>query len=98
MNGDLTIGMLVAYQSLVASFNRPLGNLVDFGGPSRSCRGDMNRLDDVMRYPRGPAVQRAAEGAARAARPPEAQTPKVTLRDVSFGYSPLEPPLIETST
>jgi NHLM bacteriocin system ABC transporter peptidase/ATP-binding protein len=94
MSGELTIGMLVAYQALVTSVNRPLGNLVNFGGTLQELEGDMNRLDDVMRYPEDPQYQRA--GAARTAVDSSLKlNPKVTLRDVSFGYSPLEPPLIE---
>ncbi len=93
MSGDLTIGMLVAYQSLVSSVNRPLGNLVSFGGTLQELQGDMNRLDDVMRYPEDPQYKRSAKrtrdgGAVKL-------NPRVTLRDVTFGYSPLEPPLIE---
>jgi NHLM bacteriocin system ABC transporter peptidase/ATP-binding protein len=95
MSGDLTIGMLVAYQSLVASVNRPLGNLVNFGGTLQELQGDMNRLDDVMHYPEDPQYERVAS----ASRPGDGArlklNPRVTLRDVSFGYSPLEPPLIE---
>jgi NHLM bacteriocin system ABC transporter peptidase/ATP-binding protein len=94
MSGDLTIGMLVAYQSLVASVNRPLGNLVGFGGTLQELQGDMNRLDDVMRYPEDPQYKRAAK-APRGGNASLKLNPKVTLRDVSFGYSPLEPPLIE---
>ncbi len=94
MSGDLTIGMLVAYQALVASVNRPLGNLVNFGGTLQELQGDMNRLDDVMRYPEDPQYRRVA----RRARPGDGSiklNPRVTLRNVTFGYSPLEPPLIE---
>lgn len=94
MSGDLTIGMLVAYQSLVSSVNRPLGNLVSFGGTLQELQGDMNRLDDVMHYPEDPQYRRAAKRA-RGDGGAVKLNPRVTLRDVTFGYSPLEPPLIE---
>ena len=92
MGGELTIGMLVAYQALVASVNRPLGNLVNFGGTLQELEGDMNRLDDVMRYPEDKQYERVGTAGGDASLK---LNPKVTLRDVSFGYSPLEPPLIE---
>ncbi len=95
MSGDLTIGMLVAYQSLVSSVNRPLGNLVSFGGTLQELQGDMNRLDDVMRYPEDPQYRRAAKRARSGNGGAVKLNPRVTLRDVTFGYSPLEPPLIE---
>lgn len=94
MGGDLTIGMLVAYQSLVSSVNKPLGNLVSFGGTMQELQGDMNRLDDVTRYPEDPQYKR---GEANKAKPGGAVklNPRITLKDITFGYSPLEPPLIE---
>ena len=94
MGGDLTIGMLVAYQTLVASVNKPLGNLVSFGGTMQELQGDMNRLDDVTRYPEDPQYKRAA---AIKSKPGDAVklNPRITLKDITFGYSPLEPPLIE---
>src|SRR5439155_23183985 len=95
MNGDLTIGMLVAYQSLVGSVNRPLANLVNFCGTLQELQGDMNRLDDVMRYPEDPQYKRAARAMPKGDGARLKLNPRVTLRNVSFGYSPLEPPLIE---
>ena len=95
MSGELTIGMLVAYQSLVSSVNRPLGNLVSFGGTLQELQGDMNRLDDVTHYPEDPQYKREAKAPRPGGGASLKLNPKVTLRDVSFGYSPLEPPLIE---
>ncbi len=100
MNGDLTIGMLVAYQTLMASFTRPLNAFVSFGSTLQELEGDMNRLDDVLEYPEDVEYQRArefAEGARQPAVGPEVVklTGRVELRDVAFGYSPLEKPLVE---
>jgi NHLM bacteriocin system ABC transporter peptidase/ATP-binding protein len=95
MDGEFTIGMLVAYQTLVSSFNRPLASLVNFSGLLQELRGDMTRLDDVMVYPED--AQYARTGGAETT--PQGDAPKlsgkVELRNIKFGYSPLEPPLIE---
>jgi NHLM bacteriocin system ABC transporter peptidase/ATP-binding protein len=95
MHGVMTVGMLVAYQTLVGSFTRPLANLVNFGGTLQELEGDMNRLDDVLRYPAD--KQYARTGPAR--RPGGEKTLKLSgrieLREITFGYSPLDPPLIE---
>jgi NHLM bacteriocin system ABC transporter peptidase/ATP-binding protein len=96
MNGEFTIGMLVAYQTLVSSFTRPLANLVNFSGMLQELQGDMTRLDDVLAYPCDPQYTRFATAAENAEdRQALKLSGKVELRDITFGYSPLEPPLIE---
>ncbi len=59
MNGELTVGLLVAYQTLTGSFTRPLNNFVNFGSMLQELEADMNRLDDVLRYPQDKLYRRA---------------------------------------
>ncbi len=91
MMGDLTMGMLVAFQSLMASFLAPVNALVDLGATLQSMQGNMNRLDDVLRYP--------VDSQAMEDTPAEGAFDKlegyVELKDIRFGYSPLAPPLVE---
>lgn len=99
MNGDLTVGMLVAYQSLMASFRRPLNTFVGFGARLQELEADMNRLDDLLSHPQDKQYSPNGD------RPDTVQSGplenvvklsgRVQFRDVSFGYSPLEDPLIE---
>lgn len=96
VEGALTIGGLVAFQSLAQSFSQPIEGLVRFGSELQTVKGDIARLDDVLKY----------EPDARAARGMEAQPPRasgpargfVTLDRISFGYNLQEPPLIEDLT
>ncbi|MGI8604336.1 MAG: NHLP family bacteriocin export ABC transporter peptidase/permease/ATPase subunit [Verrucomicrobiales bacterium] len=94
MNGQLTIGMLVAFQVLFKSFSRPIKTFVNFGNTLQELQGDMNRLDDVLRYGQAPQYtkqyepQRELEGVIKL-------SGHIEFRDVSFGYSPLEAPLID---
>ena len=95
IDGHLTMGMLVAFQTIVASFNRPISDFVNFGGQLQELQGDMNRLDDVQRYREDEMYARAEQP-----RPPELKevvklTGKLEIKNLSFGYSPLERPLIE---
>jgi NHLM bacteriocin system ABC transporter peptidase/ATP-binding protein len=116
---DFTMGMLVAYQTLLNQFMRPIGSFVQFGSTLQELQADMNRLDDVLRYPEDPqytyekkaAASAAAAPAAKPGEPPGAVraaarpgapasatvklSGRVELRDVTFGYSPLDKPLIQ---
>lgn len=89
MDGFLSMGMLIAFQSLMASFVDPVNELVNLGSSIQEVHGDLNRLDDVLKYP---AEENAAPASA------EAVTDRldgyIELRNLTFGYSRLEPPLI----
>jgi NHLM bacteriocin system ABC transporter peptidase/ATP-binding protein len=96
MNGALTLGGLVAFQLLMVSFVTPVSRLVSLGGKLQTAEGDMNRLDDVLRYPIDPAIATETTDAADA----ETELPvklegRLELRGVTFGYSPLAPPLLD---
>ncbi|TEB13180.1 NHLP family bacteriocin export ABC transporter peptidase/permease/ATPase subunit [Pelotomaculum propionicicum] len=119
LDGHLSIGMLVAFQGLIASFMGPFGSMVNLGATLQEVEGSMKRLDDVLQYPLSRELAAAGEGravggpdtlpngapvAAPAAGEDEpgavGETPAkldgyVEFRNVTFGYSRLEPPLIE---
>jgi NHLM bacteriocin system ABC transporter peptidase/ATP-binding protein len=94
MNGDLSVGTLIAFQTLMGSFMGPITGLVDLSGRLQQIKGDLTRLDDVLRYPQDPRFT------APAAAPDTKSAPAklsgfVEVRGVTFGYSRLAPPLIE---
>jgi NHLM bacteriocin system ABC transporter peptidase/ATP-binding protein len=92
MDGHLTIGMLIAYQGLMLAFLAPVNKMVDLGSTLQEVKGDMNRLDDVLRA-------ETDRGLLNEDLPPGQAISKLEgyleLKDVSFGYSRLDPPLIE---
>ncbi|MBI4799480.1 MAG: NHLP family bacteriocin export ABC transporter peptidase/permease/ATPase subunit [Desulfarculus sp.] len=91
MDGGLTMGMLLAFQLLMGMFLGPLNALVGLGGSIQEMDGGMRRLDDVLRYPQDPSWQ---------AEPPAPAQARgklagfLELRDLTFGYSPVSPPLV----
>ncbi|RLE36725.1 MAG: NHLP family bacteriocin export ABC transporter peptidase/permease/ATPase subunit [Acidobacteria bacterium] len=100
MDGQLTVGMLVAYQSLMASFTRPLNTFVTFGATLQELEADMNRLDDVLQYPIDVDYEReekmASEGSEVVRSSDQIKlSGAVEMKDLSFGFSPLGKPLIE---
>lgn len=84
IDGHMTIGMLVAFQMILSGFKAPLNSFMSLGLTMLYARADIQRIDDVMDYelPKifGEEKQKL-EG-------------YVTFKNVSFGYSPLEQPLI----
>jgi NHLM bacteriocin system ABC transporter peptidase/ATP-binding protein len=93
LEGQMTIGMLVAFQSLMASFMSPVTGIVALGAELQEVEGEMNRLDDVLKYP----IDQEAEGELEETTPYTGQklAGYIELSYITFGYSSLEPPLIE---
>jgi len=57
MNGSLSMGMLIAYQSLTHEFLTPVNNLVGFGATLQELEADLSRLDDVLQNPTDPEAE-----------------------------------------
>ena len=92
MDGILTMGMLLAFQSLMTSFIEPVNRIVDLGGKLPLVEADLSRLDDLLRYP--PDDHVTSQRPADAEQGPGKLEGYLELRNVTFGYSRLEPPLI----
>ncbi len=100
MNGSLSIGMLVAYQTLTTGFLNPVNELVNFGSTLQDLEADLNRLDDVLENPVDPEAEREINGNSDNVLAPVTLNSfrlegNVELRSLNFGYYPLEPPLID---
>lgn len=87
MAGELSIGGLIAFQSLAGSFSAPIAGLVQFSGTWLTARSDLARIEDVFNYP----LPEAAPVIAHAAR----LSGRVEVRDLAFHHAPLSPPTIE---
>jgi ABC-type bacteriocin/lantibiotic exporter with double-glycine peptidase domain len=91
MSGQLSMGELVAFQILAISFMGPINQLVKLGGTVQEVQGDLKRLDDVLGHPTDPHVAPLA-GAPDTTRKLSGH---VQVRDLTFGYNPQLPPLLE---
>lgn len=99
MDGVMTVGTLVAFQSLMAGFLEPINQLVGLGGTLQEVEGEMNRLDDVLRHPPDPGVEpqnvEATIGTLASVSQIQSKlSGGLELRGIVYGYSRLEPPLI----
>jgi NHLM bacteriocin system ABC transporter peptidase/ATP-binding protein len=93
MDGQLSIGMLMAFQALLSGLLAPVGQMVDVGSVVQEVKSDMARLDDVLEARIDPAFEH--QSASVSDRPPHRLSGSVELRDVTFGFSPLEEPLVK---
>lgn len=92
IQGQMTIGMLVAFGGLMSSFLAPVSSLVNLGSVIQEFQGDLARLDDVLHNQIDHGVDQPPPDEATGAEPLKGQ---VEIQGLSFGYSRLEPPLIE---
>jgi ATP-binding cassette subfamily C protein len=94
IGGQLSIGELVAFQTLMFAFLAPVSNLVLMGGLLQELRGDLQRLDDVLDNPAdgSPVAGDLRDDRGRRIVRLEGH---VDLQDVTFGYSPLQTPVLE---
>jgi NHLM bacteriocin system ABC transporter peptidase/ATP-binding protein len=88
IDGAITLGTLVAFQSLMSSFSAPIAQLVQLADHLQLIKGGVERIEDVYNYPLD--GQNKPPQSARL----ERLVGRIELVDVEFGYSILEPPLI----
>ena len=96
MGGVLTVGTLIAFRTLMSSFMGPITMLMQIGTQYQEMHADINRLDDVLNYGQDKIFQKEI---------PEEEMYNdeyhrklegyVDIEGLNFGYSPLEPPLID---
>jgi len=106
MNGSLTIGTLVAFQALTSSLLNPIQFIIGLVSNIQTVKGDMARLDDVMDYTEDVCVASPETAASPSTSLPTTVRPArngklkldgyVEMKNISFGYSRLDLPLIES--
>ena len=91
INGQLSMGMLMAFCSLFDSFIDPVNKLVTFAQKIQTMKASVTRVEDVQKYPEDVRYSKAASA--------DSQQKKldgeIELQDISFGYSALKPALVE---
>jgi NHLM bacteriocin system ABC transporter peptidase/ATP-binding protein len=91
IQGKLTAGMLIAFNTLLAAFIAPVNELVGFVQKIQQIKADMSRVDDILRHEEDEVFKESEEKVERTGK----LSGQIELHDISFGYSKLEKPLIE---
>ena len=92
MFGNFTLGTIMVFQNYLSSFIAPAMSLIGASQTIQETRTEMERVEDVMNYPDDPYFndEPYKEGVDYAK-----LKGNVELKDITFGYSRLAPPLIE---
>lgn len=90
LKGELTIGMLTAFQGFMTSFMNPLNKLMDTGQTLIETRTQMERVEDIFNSKRDVTDESLIENISGSGK----LKGKVELKEVTFGYNPLSVPLI----
>ncbi|RMH56968.1 MAG: NHLP family bacteriocin export ABC transporter peptidase/permease/ATPase subunit [Candidatus Hydrogenedentota bacterium] len=94
MNGRITMGTFVAFHALSASFAGPVTRIINLATVIQALRARLVRLDDVLNHKHAPDL-RVAESTPVVAEEEEKLSGHLEIRNLTFGYSRFDPPLIE---
>jgi ABC-type bacteriocin/lantibiotic exporter with double-glycine peptidase domain len=98
MNGDMTLGALVAFTYLMSNFINPVNQLVSVGTMLHETESDMNIIDDVLNYEIDNQF-REKEQNQNIKQANNEQKSKLIgyfeMKNVTFGYNTTMPALIE---
>lgn len=89
LNGVFTVGMFIGLQILLNMFLAPFNQIVQFGALLQSLRIDLNRVDDVLLSQPDPIFLEKHSYIS-----PEKLYGHLTLKNITFGYSPRDNPLL----
>jgi len=90
MSGNFTAGMLLAFQGFLSSFIAPVNSILKIGQNFQEMRADMERVEDVMNYKTDVEYSENKNE-----NPCNKLTGKLEMKNVTFGYNKLVPPLVE---
>ena len=91
MEGRFTLGAVMMFHGFLGSFMSPAMTLVTAGQTIQEMRTQMERVEDVMEYPDDEAIVEHETEVKQMAK----LKGNLELKNVTFGYSRLDKPLIE---
>lgn len=101
IDGHLTIGMLIAFQTLSSGVSGPISEFVGLASQLQTCKAELKRLDDVMEYPEEKKFKDEINDAGAVNSNEKKYEPAVKLegnleiKNLQYGYSILEKPFID---
>jgi len=90
LEGQLTVGMLLAFQGYMAAFMDPVTSVMTGSQTLIEMRSQMERIEDVMKYPEDKKEDISVEEIEGDGK----LSGDVELKNITFGYNPFDAPLI----
>ncbi len=96
MNGRMTLGMLVAFLSMMIGMMAPIQEFINLTAEIQFVKGNVTKINDILDYPPqiqvfSPTMEDSFRGLDRGR---SRLVGEVEFRHISFGYNHLESPLI----
>jgi len=92
LKGEFTLGMITAFQGYLSSFLSPVNSFISAGQTIQEMQTEIERLEDVMNYPNDTIFDSAEvipeDGYSKL-------SGNIEIKNISFGYSILDNPLIK---
>lgn len=91
IDGKFTVGMILAFQGFMYAFMEPAHEIISTGQSMQELRTNMELIEDIMNYP---IDDMAAKNDISDDISYEKLLGNIELKNITFGYSPLDEPLV----
>ncbi len=91
LDGQITIGLLLAFQGFFSQFLAPIGTFMEMGSEVQEAVSKLERIDDVLNYPADVPEEIDWDGAKSC----ERLEGRLEFKDICFAYGRLSPLFIE---
>ncbi|MCP4051411.1 MAG: NHLP family bacteriocin export ABC transporter peptidase/permease/ATPase subunit [bacterium] len=99
MKGQLSMGMLVAFMSLMASFIAPVNRLISLDNIIGKMQTSINRINDLVNYKNDSYIKTSLDSSDNKNTDSVIKlSGKIELKNITFGYNNLEKPFINNLT
>jgi len=92
IKGEFTLGMITAFSGYLTSFLSPINNFINTGRELQEMQTSIERLNDVMNYPDDSIFDGTEDLPIEEYKKLSGE---IEIKNVTFGYSPLNDPLIK---
>lgn len=91
IEGEFTLGMLMAFQGLMSSFITPSMDVINVGTSLQQMKASMERVEDVLEYETDVSCANSEASLEDASK----LSGQLEMSNVTFGYNPMGEPLIK---